>query len=469
MTGQLPTDRHLVVVGLGLGDEAKGATVDWLCATRRAAGRPVGAVVRFNGGAQAAHNVVVGDRHHTFHQFGSGTLAGTPTHLGPRVLVEPISLVREAEELAGLGAADPLSLISVDPDALVTTPIHAAANRTREDLRGAGRHGSTGLGIGETVWYDLTYRDGVRVGDCADRRRLIGRLDRLARHYAPLLAQGEHDHPSVAALADLLIEFGGAVRTAGTEELVRRAQIGALVFEGAQGVLLDEWRGFHPHTTWSTTTPANAVALLHEAGLGAPYVLGLTRAYATRHGAGPLPTEAPELAARLPEPHNGAGRYQGGWRVGHLDLVTLRYALQVAGPVDGLAVSHLDAVTGAGLWVADAYDLPSGERIDRLTPGPAQDLDHQARLTALVSEARPRLRPMPTSAATLSELALLDVPIVLTATGPDRADRVEKEQTHPYEVDLPVSSPSRRASGPGPDHAGAADAAAAQPPLLTAA
>lgn len=465
----IPTDRHLVVVGLGLGDEAKGATVDWLCASRRAAGRPVGAVVRFNGGAQAAHNVVVGERHHTFHQFGSGTLAGTPTHLGPRVLVEPISLAREAEELAGLGVADPLSMISVDPRALVTTPIHAAANRTREDLRGAGRHGSTGLGIGETVWYDLTYGSGVRVGDCADRRRLISRLDALAHHYAPLLARGEHDHPSVEALADLLIEFGGAVRTAGTEELARRSQAGPLVFEGAQGVLLDEWLGFHPHTTWSTTTPANAAAILHEADLGVPYVLGLTRAYATRHGAGPLPTEACGLAAQLPEPHNGTGRYQGSWRVGHLDLVTLRYALQVAGPVDGLAVSHLDAVTGANLSVADAYELASGECIDRLTPGPARDLDHQAQLTALISDARPQLRPLPTASAALKELATLGPPIVLTAAGPDRADRLEKEQTHPYEVDPAVSSPSRRASDPGPDHAGAADAAAAQPPLLTAA
>lgn len=476
--GPIPADRHIVVVGLGLGDEAKGATVDWLCATRRAAGRPVGAVVRFNGGAQAAHNVAVGDRHHTFHQLGSGTLAGVPTHLGPRVLVEPISLAQEAETLAGLGVADPLSMLSIDPDALVTTPIHAAANRTREDLRAGRRHGSTGLGIGETVWYDLASAAGIRagnelwgiraladvdepalrVGDCRDRRLLIRRLDALARHYAPLLDDGEHDHPGVEALASMLVEFGRAVRQAGADELRRRAQDGPLVFEGAQGVLLDEWRGFHPHTTWSTTTAANAVAMLRAAGLlGAgmtdPYVLGLTRAYATRHGAGPLPTEDPSLVGRLPEPHNGAGRYQGGWRVGHLDLVALRYALEVAGAVDGLAVSHLDLVEGSGLAVADAYVLSSGQRLDRLVPGPERDLAHQERLTGLVSGALPELRPLPTRAAVVRELARLGVPIVLTADGPDRSDR---------------TAVVGAASAPGPDHARATRTGAAQSALLRA-
>jgi len=354
----IPAGAPVIVVGLGFGDEAKGATVDFLCSQGDVAG-----VVRFNGGAQAAHNVVVGGRHHTFRQFGSGTLSGVPSYLSRFSLIEPIGLAGEARELAALGVPDPLSLITVDPDALITTPVHVAANRTREDRRGTGRHGSTGLGIGETVWYELALRRRARVGqlvenlvapadaqgralrvrDCLDGRVLRERLTELVGFYAPLLAGSAHGHDGVQAMADLLGAFAGAVRIAGPDHLARTAGRGRLVFEGAQGVLLDEWRGFHPHTTWSTTTPANAQRLLAEAGLSRGYVLGLTRAYTTRHGAGPLPTEDPALQG-VGEPFNGTGTYQGRWRAGHLDLVALRYAVEAIGGVDGLAVSHLDVI-----------------------------------------------------------------------------------------------------------------------------
>jgi adenylosuccinate synthase len=104
---------------------------------------------------------------------------------------------------------------------------------------------------------------------------------------------------------------------------------------------LDQHHGFHPHTTWSSTTPANARLLLAEIG-GRARVLGVTRTSTTRHGAGPLPTEDASLRARLPEPHNGDGGYQGPWRVGHLDAVLLRHAIRACGGIDGLAVTHLD-------------------------------------------------------------------------------------------------------------------------------
>ncbi len=400
---------HVVVVGLGFGDEGKGAVVDALCADGS-----VSSVVRFNGGAQAAHNVIADGRHHTFSQFGSGTLAGVPTLLSRHVLVEPIALAAESRELAGLGVPDPLRLLTVDTRALLTTPVHVAANRAREDARGRARHGSCGKGIGETVWYSLL--DGARPGDVVEHQRVLGtpgaaptvgdcgspttlrrKLDALVRCYEPLTG----DRFRVAELVALYRAFADAVRVVDGDEVGRLADRGRLVFEGAQGVLLDENHGFHPHTTWSTVTPRNARELLD----GRPArVIGVTRTYQTRHGAGPLPTENPALLQRFPEAHNGTGQYQGAWRAGHLDAVLLRYALSVCGPVDALAVTHLDT---ADLSVASAYRTPGG-LVTRLT---------SARLP---ERGVPVLEPLTDPVAWLERWTGL--PVEVTGRGPARAD-----------------------------------------------
>jgi adenylosuccinate synthase len=399
---------HVVVVGLGFGDEGKGAVVDALCADGS-----VSAVVRFNGGAQAAHNVVVGGRHHTFSQFGSGTLAGVPTWLSRHVLVEPIALAAESRELAALGVADPLGMVSVDADALLTTPVHVAANRAREDARGRDRHGSCGKGIGETAWYALLAERGAArgdvvegqevpgtpgpaptVGDCANPVVLRRKLDVLARCYEPLIGDGT----SVDDLVALYRAFADAVRITSGDEAGRLADAGRLVFEGAQGVLLDETHGFHPHTTWSTVTPRNARALL--AGRAAR-VLGVTRTYQTRHGAGPLPTEDAGVLVRFPERHNGYGEYQGGWRAGHLDAVLLRYAVAACGGVDGLAVTHLDA---RDLKVATSY----------------AGLAEVRPRTGFPAGCAPVLEDLPDPVAFLEEL--LGVPVLVTGAGAARTE-----------------------------------------------
>lgn len=407
---------HVIVVGLGFGDEGKGAVVDALCHES-----PVVSVVRFNGGAQAAHNVVVGDRHHTFSQFGSGTLSGVPTHLSRHVLVEPIALARESEELAALGVADPLRLLSIDADALLTTPIHVAANRAREDARGRARHGSCGKGIGETVWYSLLAARGANPGDTVENQQVLGvpgaplvvgdcarpsvlreKLDALARFYEPLIGAGT----AVGDLVALYRDFAGAVRVTSGDEVGELADRGSLVFEGAQGVLLDQWRGFHPHTTWSTVTPDNALALL---GGREATVIGVTRTYQTRHGAGPFPTEDQGVLARFPERHNGAGEYQGAWRAGHLDAVLLRHAVAACGGVDALAVTHLDA---DGLSVATSYDAPLPE----------------SGLTEFLADRTPELVDMPDPVAWLQEH--LDLPVVVAGAGPDRADYAVRVPVH---------------------------------------
>lgn len=414
--------RHVVVVDLGFGDAGKGATVDWLCSTP--AGIAPVAVVRFNGGAQAAHNVITDDgRHHRFRQFGSGTLSGIPTYLSEHMMVDPIQLATEVRELRRSGVSKPLSLLTISARALLTTPIHAAVNRTREDLRGAGRHGSCGLGIGETAWYALANGSAApRVGD--SRGSLREKLHLMAQFYRPLLAGGHHHHPDVEDLVELYSDFRQAVSLGGPDELALLASRGRLIFEGAQGVLLDQWRGFHPYTTWSTTTPHNARSMLADIG-EVPYVLGLTRSYQVRHGAGPFPSESAALTAALPEPHNGQGRYQGDFRAGHFDPVLLEYALKACEGVDALGISHLDRLGALNLSV-DRYDTPTGP-VTHLTPPTERDLQVQQRLTHRLQVATPALIPSPIDKDAFLDRVFdrLKLPIALTATGPRRGHRRE--------------------------------------------
>ncbi|MER7156611.1 adenylosuccinate synthetase, partial [Streptomyces lydicus] len=270
---------HTVVVDLGYGDAGKGTVVDRLCAHREGTA-PVTAVVRFNGGAQAAHNVVTADgRHHTFAQFGSGTFSGVPTHLSHLMLVDPLALAAEARHLASLGVPDPLALLTVDRRARLTTPYHAAANRAREHARGTARHGSCGMGIGETAAYALAHpADAPTAGDCTApatlRRKLTLLRDRLTAALGPL------DAPPLDACLDAFAAFAAHVRLVDGAHLTRLARTGRLVLEGAQGVLLDEWHGFHPYTTWSTTTFDGAERLLAEAGRPRSALrLGVVRTY----------------------------------------------------------------------------------------------------------------------------------------------------------------------------------------------
>jgi adenylosuccinate synthase len=380
---------HVIVVDLGYGDAGKGGIVDWLCS--RPAGRAVHAVVRFNGGAQAAHHVLSPDsRAHAFAQFGSGTFTpGVRTFLSRFMLVDPLAMVAEAAHLASLGVPDPFGLVSIDRDALLTTPYHQAVNRAREIARGTGRHGSCGMGIGETASYALRYAgDAPRAGDCLAPRVLERKLGLLRDRLAADAGFAPGEVPPPAVVADAYQAFAGRVTLADGDDLARLLRTGPVVFEGAQGVLLDEWRGFHPYTTWSTTTFGNAAALLAEAGQDAVR-LGVIRCYMTRHGPGPFVTEDPTLD--LPEPHNNDGRWQGPFRTGHLDAVALRYAVRVSGGVDEVALTHLDVARRRPgvLRLCREYLAAGGQRLAEIALGPDHDLAHQERLTRTLLSARP--------------------------------------------------------------------------------
>jgi adenylosuccinate synthase len=390
--------RAIQVVDLGFGDAGKGTMVDYLVRRHES-----DLVVRFNGGPQAGHNVVLPDgRHHTFAQFGSGSFVpGVRTLLSRFMLIEPYAMLNEARHLESVGVPDAMRRTFVDGRCLVITPPQQIANRIRERARGADAHGTCGMGVGECVADDLANPElSVFALDLSDRtlvrRKLQAILDHKRLELAPLLVHALPEQARVLnddSWIDTAVDTYSAVsRSANViaptkaDTIVREARV--TIFEGAQGVLLDEWFGFHPHTTWSTTTFANAGALLVEAGSPATRKrIGVTRTYMTRHGSGPFPTYRPTMSANLPEPHNADVGYQGAFRRGVLDLVLLRYAIDVCGGIDSLALTHCDRWDVIPSEVCDGYEI-DGSRIGTLPRPAAGDLAAMQKLGSEIATAR---------------------------------------------------------------------------------
>lgn len=434
--------RAFLTVDLGYGDGGKGTIVDYLVRQHEAH-----TVVRFNGGAQAGHRVVTADgREHVFSQFGSGTLAGADTFLSRFVLVDPLALECEADHLQELGVDEPFAHLGIDGAAPIVTPFQRAVNRLRELARGEDRHGSCGMGIGETMIDLLAHAHKTLFArDLADPDRLHQKLLFLRRCNLEKLAHFSSQLPDsaeVAAQRSLLddedtidwlmhryrslIHLLPPCSYAGLQTILDRP--GQVVFEAAQGVLLDEWAGFHPYTTWSTTTLANAEHLLRESRYtGAVQRIGITRAYATRHGPGPFVSECPSLTKALPDPCNGFDSWQRGFRVGWLDLVSLRYALSATGDVDQLAVTCLDRLANLSeKKICTGYQIGS-QSVNRLQPSPrARDLDYQEQMTRRLLCASPIFEAVETRSALLDRLEdALETPIGITSWGETAAEKVE--------------------------------------------
>lgn len=450
--------RAVIVTDVGYGDAGKGTTVDYLVRQASSA-----VVVRHNGGAQAAHNVITPDgRHHTFAQFGSGSLVpGVKTHLSRYMLVNPLNMFPEAEHLIELGIPDIWSRVSVDREALVTTPWHCSANRLREIARGDGRHGSCGQGIGETMADSIDHPElALRVGDLQSqslRSKLeairLYKMEQLRLELGPALDADEWCALTNPHLVEVVLRAYRAWVELVT--IVDGAYLGCLgdhhelmVFEGAQGVLLDEWHGFHPYTTWSTTTHANALNLLSEIHFdGELQRLGVLRAYTTRHGAGPFVTEDPGLTSPLQEHHNGTDAWQGSFRYGHLDLLAHRYALTLCGGTDALVMTGIDRLRELSSWStcnayrlsddsADAkkyFDFAADGSITAIRKGVQGELDYQARLTELLFSCSPVYQTMSASSGAPGQgsihdylrtaEALLGLPISIASYGPTAADK----------------------------------------------
>ena len=351
----------IVTLGLSFGDEGKGKIVDALARKNSS-----NLVVRYCGGSQAAHSVVCDDgTHHIFAQLGSGSFnKGTETLLGAGMLVDPLALMIEADIFNKKISWDIYPLINVDMDCFVITPFHQAKNRIRELLRGDGRHGSCGKGIGETREF-LSKHPGPHLqirhlhSKNVTKKHLIRIRDILQKEAVDLLSgpmteellkQFEWFKWDIDSLVEDYTSFVNLVSTLTSIEIqgLFEKQKTPIIFEGSQGLLLDEHHGFAPFNTWSNLLPDSAYEML-PTGTNI-HTIGIIRTLTTRHGAGPFPTEDLELTQKFPDSRNPTNPWQQEFRVGHFDLSLLRYALACVGTVDSLAVTHTDLLPQQETW-----------------------------------------------------------------------------------------------------------------------
>ncbi|MDO7874859.1 adenylosuccinate synthetase [Hymenobacter sp. ASUV-10] len=335
-----PDKRAQIVLGLGFGDEGKGLTVDFLCGQALAAGRqPL--VVRFNGGHQAGHTVVLADgRRHVFSSFGAGTLRGVPTYWSAYCTFSPASVLREYAALRALGVHPRLLVDGLCP---VTTHYDVLYNRALEAGRGTARHGSCGVGFGATVARHQETPLRLYAQDLRFPAVFTYKLRQIRMYYEAKIKaetsfdfhQFDHDGEDqrfagyATQLADLHQQQ--LIQLTRTQEIFASdAPWQTYVFEGAQGILLDMDFGLFPHVTRSRTTSANALDLLREStpAFGAhPEIYYVSRAYHTRHGAGPFPPEAPINLVNNAAETNQPNDHQGNFRTGPLSVELLNYAL----------------------------------------------------------------------------------------------------------------------------------------------
>jgi len=351
-----------VVVGTQWGDEGKGKIVDLLAAD-------ADLVVRYHGGNNAGHTLVVGGEKTILNLVPAGVLhPGKVCVLGPGMVIDPEVLVREIDALKARGYLGDDRWLRVSEQAHVILPYHRALDRARERLREAGAIGTTGRGIGP-AYEDKMARTGVRMGDLFDLAELRETLTRSLREkneLFPFLGERPVTVDEILAtidgyrarLAPYVTDTGAEVRAAITAGK-------RVLLEGAQGMLLDVDHGTYPFVTSS-----NCVAGAAAAGAGIPpkaltRVVGITKAYTTRVGGGPFPTELTDaLGERLRADGDEYGATTGRpRRCGWFDAVVVRQAIALSG-VDGLAVTKLDVLTGMDpIRLCVAYEV-GGRRLE---------------------------------------------------------------------------------------------------------
>ncbi len=420
---------NVVILGTQWGDEGKGKIVDLL--TEQA-----DAVVRFQGGHNAGHTLVIGGQKTVLHLIPSGVLrAGVQCLIGNGVVLSPEALLKEIDTLedSGVPVQDRLKISAACP---LILPYHVALDQAREARRGENKIGTTGRGIGP-CYEDKAARRALRLGDLRDPARFGSALEEvldyhnhvLAHYYGvdtlefsavldEALAHGERLMPMMADVTSLLHEY-------------RKTQA-RLLFEGAQGSLLDIDHGTYPFVTSSNTTAGGTATGSGFGPLFLDYVLGITKAYTTRVGSGPFPTELfDETGLRLAERGHEFGATTGRpRRCGWFDAVALRTAVNI-NSVSGLCLTKLDVLDGleeisvcvgytndAGETVAnpiDAVDYENLRPVYETLSGWSESTVGLKSLDALPANAR----------AYISRLeALVGAPIDIISTGPDREETI---------------------------------------------
>lgn len=345
-----------VVIGASFGDEGKGLVTDYLCA------QGAGVVVRFNGGCQAGHTVVTpaGERH-IFRHVGSGTFLGVPTYLSSFFVCNPILFFEERAQLIELGFHPE---VYAHPDCLVTTFADMLINQAKENKRGMKRHGSCGIGFHETIVRSTVPELKITMSDLWNGcKRLESQLMEICGNYAKYRVGAEIDDTfSIEQFIDCCKHFADCVNPLGI------GQCKDPVFEGAQGLLLDQGnKEFFPHVTHSNTGMKNVNVLCAQAGITEKEIYFVSRTYLTRHGAGPLPKENASL--RYEDDTNHPTQFQGALRFAPLDTDALRDRCrrEVGSLRYKLVLTHCDQEEPA--CEADLYcDGPTRNSVSKVRP-----------------------------------------------------------------------------------------------------
>ncbi len=420
---------NVVVVGAQWGDEGKGKIVDWL--SERA-----DVVVRFQGGHNAGHTLVVGGVTYRLSLLPSGVVRpGKLSAIGNGVVIDPWALLEEIETLRGQGIVVTPDNLCIAGNAVLILPLHRELDLAREEARGADRIGTTGRGIGP-AYEDKVGRRAVRVSDLADPKTLSQRIDQLLLHHNALRRGLGVKEIKAKTIKDKLTKVGPKILpyVGNVWQRLDAARRGGkrILFEGAQGTMLDIDHGTYPYVTSSNTVAAQAAV---GSGLGpgaVDYVLGITKAYTTRVGSGPFPTEQDnEIGRTLGERGREVGTVTGRERrCGWFDAVQLRQAVKVAG-IDGIALTKSDVLDGfATIKICIAYRY-RGERYDYLPATLSAQTEVEPIYETLegwqtsTRGARSWAELPATAIKYIRRLEeLIEAPVALLSTSPEREDTI---------------------------------------------
>ena len=420
---------NVVVVGSQWGDEGKGKIVDWL--SERA-----DVVVRFQGGHNAGHTLVVGNETYKLSLLPSGVVRpGKLSIIGNGVVVDPWALVEEIERLTAQGVSITPDSLKIAENAALILPLHGAVDRAREVRRGDDKIGTTGRGIGP-AYEDKVGRRAIRICDLSDRDLLAKRVNSLLVHHNALFRGLDLPEVEAEELIEQLHTVAPKIQPYADRVWQRldeaRRQGKRILFEGAQGAMLDVDHGTYPFVTSSNTLGGQAAAGSGVAPGSLGMVLGITKAYTTRVGSGPFPTELDdEIGRRLGERGHEFGTVTGrARRCGWFDAVMVRQAITIGG-IDGIALTKLDVLDGfEELQVCTGYRI-DGTLLDHLPAQPAQ----QARAEPVYerfegwSDSTQGARSWADLPATAVKYIrrieeLIAAPVALLSTSPERDDTI---------------------------------------------
>ena len=420
---------NVAVVGSQWGDEGKGKIVDWL--SERA-----DVVVRFQGGHNAGHTLVIDGVTYKLSLLPSGIVRpGKLSLLGNGVVIDPWALLEEIDTVSAQGVAVDPDRLRIAENAALILPLHRELDNLREAASGSGRIGTTGRGIGP-AYEDKVGRRAVRAGDLAHPEVLRSRIGRVLQHHNALRAGMAAAPVDGDALFDSLMDIAPRIAPfleRVWERLNRLRREGRrILYEGAQGAMLDVDHGTYPFVT-SSNTVAGQAAIGSGQGPGAiGYVLGITKAYTTRVGAGPFPTEQDnETGARLGERGHEFGTVTGRpRRCGWFDAVMVRQAIKVGG-VDGIALTKLDVLDGfERLRICTGYRLngaliqhfPSSESEQAAVEPVWEEIDGWSDSTR---GARSWAELPATTVKYVRRIEeLIETPVALLSTSPERDDTI---------------------------------------------